>query len=69
MTRPNLEPYRRQRNLTALDYEMRGCRVKFHVQRALLDNGLKRLVLDTDPDSRKPQDQQIVLLETSEVVG
>ena len=32
------------------------------VRRALLYYALKRLGLDTDPSARKPQDQQIVLL-------
>lgn len=41
---------------------MRGGKAKIKVRRALLYYALRRLGLDTDPDARKPQDQQIVLL-------
>jgi hypothetical protein len=41
---------------------MRGGKAKIKVRRALLYYALKRLGLDTDPAARKPQDQQIVLL-------
>jgi hypothetical protein len=37
------------------------------VRRALLYYALKRLGLDTDPAARRPQDQQIVLLNAAEV--
>jgi hypothetical protein len=37
-------------------------KAKIKVQRALLCYALRRLGLDTDPGARKPQDQQIVLL-------
>lgn len=46
----------------ALDYGMRGGKTKIKVRRALLYYSLRRLGLDTDPGARKPQDQQIVLL-------
>jgi len=51
-----------QQKVIALDYGMRGGKAKIKVRRALLYYTLKRLGLDTDPAARKPQDQQIVLL-------
>jgi hypothetical protein len=51
-----------QRKVIALDYGMRGDRAKIRVRKALLYYALKRLGLDTDPAARRPQDQQIVLL-------
>jgi predicted DNA-binding transcriptional regulator YafY len=51
-----------QKKVIALDYGMRGGRTKVQVRRALLYYALRRLGLDTDPGARKPQDQQIVLL-------
>jgi predicted DNA-binding transcriptional regulator YafY len=51
-----------QAKVIALDYGMRGGKAKIKVRRALLYYALRRLGLDTDPDARKPQDQQIVLL-------
>ncbi len=53
-----------QAKVIALDYGMRGGRAKIKVRRALLYYALKRLGLDTAPAARKPQDQQIVLLNT-----
>lgn len=41
---------------------MRGGSAKIPVRKALLYYALKRLGLDTDPSARRPQDQQIVLL-------
>lgn len=41
---------------------MRGGKAKIKVRRALLYYALRRLGLDTDPSARRPQDQQIVLL-------
>ena len=55
-----------QAKVIALDYGMRGGKAKIKVRRALLYYALKRLGLDTDPGARKPQDQQIVLLNSSE---
>ena len=52
----------KQAKVIALDYGMRGGKAKIKVRRALLYYALKRLGLDTDPAARKPQDQQIVLL-------
>lgn len=51
-----------QAKVIALDYGMRGGSAKIKVRRALLYYALRRLGLDTDPEARKPQDQQIVLL-------
>uniref|UniRef100_UPI003569632E WYL domain-containing protein n=1 Tax=Roseovarius sp. TaxID=1486281 RepID=UPI003569632E len=51
-----------QAKVIALDYVMRGGKTRIKVRRALLYYALKRLGLDTDPAARKPQDQQIVLL-------
>jgi hypothetical protein len=51
-----------QSKVIALDYGMQGGRAEIKVRRALLYYALRRLGLDTDPAARKPQDQQIVLL-------
>lgn len=51
-----------QAKVTALDYGMRGGKTKIKVRRALLYYALRRLGLDTDPNARRPEDQQIVLL-------
>ncbi|GEK69104.1 WYL domain-containing protein [Paracoccus denitrificans] len=51
-----------QAKVIALDYGMRGGKAKIKVRRALLYYALRRLGLDTDPGARKPQDQQIILL-------
>ena len=51
-----------QAKVIAPDYGMRVGKVKIKVRRALLYYALRRLGLDTDPGARKPQDQQIVLL-------
>jgi len=51
-----------QAKVIALDYGMRGGKAKIKVRRALLYYALRRLGLDTDPTARRPQDQQIVLL-------
>lgn len=51
-----------QKKVIALDYGMRGGRAEIRVRKALLYYALKRLGLDTDPSARRPQDQQIVLL-------
>ena len=59
---PHPELSETQKKVIALDYGMRGDRVKVPVRKALLYYALKRLGLDTDPAARRPQDQQIVLL-------
>lgn len=51
-----------QAKVIARDYGMRGGKAKIKVRRALLYYALRRLGLDTDPAARRPQDQQIVLL-------
>ena len=58
-----------QQRVIALDYGMRGGRAKIPVRRALLYYALKRLGLDTDPTARRPQDQQIVLINRKELLG
>jgi len=59
---PHPELSENQKKVIALDYGMHDGKAKIKVRRALLYYALKRLGLDTDPDARKPQDQQIVLL-------
>lgn len=56
-----------QQKVVALDYGMRGGKAKIPVRKALLYYALKRLGLDTDPAARRPQDQQIVLLNGAEL--
>jgi hypothetical protein len=57
---PELSPT--QRCVIEMDYGMEEGRAQIPVRRALLFYALKRLGLDTDPAARRPQDQQIVLL-------
>jgi predicted DNA-binding transcriptional regulator YafY len=56
-----------QQKVIALDYGMRSGKAKIPVRKALLYYALKRLGLDTDPAARRPQDQQIVLLNGAEL--
>jgi hypothetical protein len=56
-----------QQMVIALDYGMRSGRAKIPVRKALLYYALKRLGLDTDPTARRPQDQQIVLINRTQV--
>ena len=58
-----------QRRAIQMDYGMEEGRAQIAVRRALLFYALKRLGLDTDPAARRPQDQQIVLLNRDEVIG
>jgi predicted DNA-binding transcriptional regulator YafY len=58
-----------QQRVIALDYGMKGGKAKIPVRKALLYYALKRLGLDTDPAARRPQDQQIVLLNREAVTG
>lgn len=58
-----------QRRAIEMDYGMQEGRAQIAVRRALLFYALKRLGLDTDPAARRPQDQQIVLLNIDEVIG
>lgn len=59
---PHPELSETQAKVIALDYGMRSGKAKIKVRRALLYYALRRLGLDTDPSARRPQDQQIVLL-------
>ena len=52
-----------QRRAIEMDYGLEDGRAEIRVRRALLFYALKRLGLDTDPSVRRPQDQQIVLLD------
>lgn len=58
-----------QQKVIALDYGMRDGKASISVRRALLYYALKRLGLDTDHAARRPQDQQIVLLNQEAVSG
>jgi hypothetical protein len=51
-----------QKRIIALDYGMRSGRAQIQVRKALRYYALRRLGLDTPPEARRPQDQQIVLL-------
>jgi hypothetical protein len=62
---PDLSPT--QAKVFALDYGMDGGKAAIKVRRALLYYALRRLGLDTDPSARPPQDQQIVLLNASQI--
>lgn len=53
-----------QRRAIEMDYGMEDGRAEIRVRRAQLFYALKRLGLDTDPSVRRPQDQQIVLLDS-----
>jgi len=64
---PDLSPT--QRRAIEMDYGMEGGRAQIPVRRALLFYALKRLGLDTDPAARRPQDQQIVLLNRNDIFG
>ena len=64
---PHPELSHTQQRVVALDYGMRGGKAKIPVRKALLYYALKRLGLDTDPVARRPQDQQVVLLNRSSI--
>lgn len=66
---PHPELSETQKKVIALDYGMHGDRAKIPVRKALLYYALKRLGLDTDPAARRPQDQQIVLLNQETPLG
>ena len=57
-----------QQKVIALDYGMREGKAEIRVRRALLYYALRRLGLDTDPNARRPADQQIVLLNRESIV-
>jgi hypothetical protein len=56
-----------QRKVIALDYDMHGGKTLIRVRKALLYYALRRLGLDTDPSARRPQDQQIILLNRAHI--
>jgi len=62
---PELSP--NQKRVVELDYGMDNGQATIPVRQALLYYALKRLGLNTDPVARKPQDQQIVLLNADKV--
>lgn len=64
---PHPELSETQQKVIAIDYGMRSGRATIPVRKALLYYALKRLGLDTDPSARRPQDQQIVLLNRSAI--
>ena len=64
---PNLSET--QQKVIALDYGMQEGKASIPIRRALLYYSLKRLGLDTDHAARRPQDQQIVLLNHEAVSG
>ncbi len=65
---PDLSPA--QKRAIHLDYGMSGeGRAQITVQKSMLYYALKRLGLDTDPAARRPQDQQIVLVNRDEIMG
>ncbi|ABN76948.1 WYL domain-containing protein [Cereibacter sphaeroides] len=66
---PHPELSETQAKVIALDYAMRGGKAKIKVRRALLYYALKRLGLDTAPEARTPQDQQIVLINRDEIIS
>jgi hypothetical protein len=64
---PDLSPT--QRRAIEMDYGMDDGRAQIPVRQALLFYALKRLGLDTDPAARRPQDQQIVLVNRNDIFG
>jgi predicted DNA-binding transcriptional regulator YafY len=64
---PHQELSDTQRRTIEMDYGMLDGKAEIVVRRALLFYALKRLGLDTDPAARKPQDQQIILLNQHQV--
>ena len=58
-----------QKYVIGLDYGMEDGMTEIRVRKAMLYYALKRLGLDTNPTARRPQDQQIILLNRKEVLG
>jgi hypothetical protein len=58
-----------QKYVIGLDYGMEDGMSEIILRRAMLFYALKRLGLDTDPAARRPQDQQIVLLNRDAVLS
>ncbi len=65
---PNPELSETQQKVVALDYGMRDGKARIPVRKALLYYTVKRLGLDQDRTVRRPQDQQIVLLNREAVL-
>jgi hypothetical protein len=59
---PHPELSNTQQSVVALDYGMKDGKADIPVRKALLYYALKRLGLDTEPAARRPQEQQIILL-------
>ena len=57
-----------QKYVIGLDYGMEDGVTEIKVRKAMLYYALKHLGLDTDPAARRPQDQQIVLLNREEIM-
>lgn len=66
---PHPDLSQNQKRVIELDYGMKNGRVVIPVRRALLYYALKRLGLDTDPAARKPQDQQIVMMNGNNITS
>lgn len=66
---PHPELTETQKKVVGLDYGMHAGHTEISVRRAFLYYTLKRLGLDTDPSARRPQDQQIVLLNPNELAS
>ena len=64
---PHPDLSKTQAKVIALDYGIRRGRTRIKVHRASLYFALRRLGLDTDPVARSLQDQQIVLMNVSEI--
>lgn len=64
---PHPELSENQRRIVELDYAMSNGIAEIDVRKCLLFYNLKRLGLDTDPATRRPQDQHIVLDNAEEV--
>ncbi len=58
-----------QKKVIGMDYGMTRGKFELPVRRAFLFYTLKRLGLDADPTARRPQDQQIILLNRAEVLA
>jgi hypothetical protein len=58
-----------QKYAIGLDYGMNDGVCEIMLRKAMLYYALKRLGLDTDEAARRPQDQQIVLMNRDEVLG
>lgn len=56
-----------QRRAIEMDYGMEDGRAQIGVRRALLFYALKRLGLDAEASARRPQDQQSILLNSSQI--